>query len=202
MPLHANVFYDDFGATRGVETEVCHGYGREDFWDSSSGRHPFLDLRDTRMTNIILGLGAFLVAGLYTFGIFQIPLLGFGDPLGPRLFPSILAGSLLLIGVALLIEARSIQGKGADLSRLFAYFKSSDFRTITTVVGCTGLYFLTFAPLGYLVSTTILLFGLIFVFHRGSRLVGGSVALVFPTATYFLFAGLFGVPLPSGILPF
>lgn len=68
------------------------------------------------MTNIILGLGAFLIAGLYTFGIFQIPLLGFGDPLVPRLFPSILAGTLLLIGVALLVETRSIQSKRADLS--------------------------------------------------------------------------------------
>lgn len=154
------------------------------------------------MINIVLACTAFLIAGLYTFGIFQIPLLGFGDPLGPRLFPTILAGSLVLIGIALFIEARGVRTKGADLSRLVAYIRGSDFRTVTIVVVWTGLYFLVFTPLGYLVSTTTLLVGLILVFNRGSRLVGGGVALIFPTVTYFLFAGLFGVPLPSGILPF
>lgn len=154
------------------------------------------------MINLALAAASFLIAGLYTFGIFQIPLLGFGDPLGPRLFPSILAGSLVLIGIALLVEGRSLQTLRADHARFTAYVRETDFRIVAAVVVWTGLYFAAFAPLGYLLSTAVFLLGLILTFHRGSRPVGAGVAVLFATGSYFLFAGLFGVPLPRGILPF
>lgn len=153
------------------------------------------------MTNIALGLSAFLIAALYAFGIFQIPLLGFGDPLGPRLFPFILTGALVLVGTALLIEGRSLRTLRADYTRFSAYVRDTDFRIFASVVVWIGLYFLGFAPLGYLLSTTIFLLGLILVFHKGNRLVGTSVAILFAAGSYFLFASLFGVPLPRGILP-
>jgi putative tricarboxylic transport membrane protein len=147
-------------------------------------------------------LGSFLIAGLYSIGIFQIPLLGFGDPLGPRLFPLILAVSLALIGVVLLIEGRGASGTRADFARLSAYFRHSDFRTAAAVIAWTGLYYVAFKPVGYLVSTTVLLFGLMMAFHHGSRLIGAVIAVLFAAGSYFLFFGLFGVPLPRGILPF
>ncbi len=154
------------------------------------------------MTNIALGLSAFLIAALYAFGIFQIPLLGFGDPLGPRLFPSILAISLVLIGIILLIEGRQLRTFRADYTRFVAYVKDTDFRIVFSVILWTGLYFAAFAPVGYLLSTAIFLLGLVLAFHRGSRFAGTTVAILFAAGSYFLFAGLFGVPLPRGILPF
>jgi putative tricarboxylic transport membrane protein len=153
------------------------------------------------MTNIALALVAFLIAALYSFGIFQIPLLGFGDPLGPRLFPSVLAGSLVLIGLSLLILGGNARSACADLKRFSAYLKHTDFRAVAAIVAWTGLYYVAFVPVGYLVSTTILLLGLILAFHRGGRLIGAGVAVLFATGTYFLFSGLFGVALPRGIIP-
>lgn len=154
------------------------------------------------MTNITLGLGAFLIAGLYALGILQIPLLGFGDPLGPRLFPSILSVALVLVGMTLLIEGRSLNSLRADYARFSAYISGTDFRIVASVAIWLGLYFAAFARLGYLLSTAIFLLGLIIVFHKSNRVTGASVAILFATGSYFLFAGLFGVPLPRGILPF
>lgn len=154
------------------------------------------------MTNIALGLTTFLIAGLYTVGILQIPLLGFGDPLGPRLLPSMLAAALAAVGVALLIEGRDLQTLRADYARFSAYVRQTDFRIVASVVIWTGCYFAAFSPIGYLVSTAVFLLGLILVFHRGSRIAGAAVALLFAAGSYLLFSGLFGVALPRGILPF
>lgn len=154
------------------------------------------------MTNIALGVAAFLIAGLYTFGILQIPLLGFGDPLGPRLLPSILAAALAVVGLALIVEGRNLQILRADAARFGAYLRSQDFRVFAAVVAWTALYFAAFKPFGYLLSTAVFLLGLVLVLHRGSRIVGTAVAVLFAVGSYFLFARLFGVPLPRGILPF
>lgn len=154
------------------------------------------------MTNVALGVAAFVVCALYTFGILQIPLLGFGDPLGPRLLPSILAGALGLVGVALIVEGRSLAVLRADAARFRAYLRSQDFRVFAAVVAWTALYFAAFKPFGYLLSTAFFLLGLILTLHRGSRLAGTGVAVLFAVGSYFLFARVFGVPLARGILPF
>lgn len=153
------------------------------------------------MTNLALGSAAFLIAGLYAFGILQIPLLGFGDPLGPRLLPSILTAALTVIGICLLIEGRNLKTLRADYARFSSYIGQTDFRIVASVALWTGFYFAAFSPIGYLLSTTAFLLGLILVFHRGSRIVGATVAVLFAAGSYFLFSGLFGVPLPRGILP-
>lgn len=153
------------------------------------------------MTNVALGLVAFLVAGLYTFGILQIPLLGFGDPLGPRLLPMILTGVLVLVGGALILDGRRASTFRADYARLAGYVRSQDFRTVALVAAWTAAYFALFSPLGYLLSTAAFLLALTFTFHRGSRVTAAIVSILFSAGSYALFSGLFNVPLPRGILP-
>jgi putative tricarboxylic transport membrane protein len=154
------------------------------------------------MTNVALGLTAFLIAGLYTLGILNIPLLGFGDPLGPRLLPSFLAGAMALIGVALIVEGRSLSGIREDWARFRSYLSGQDFRVVAAATVWTGLYFVAFGPLGYLLSTALFLLGMIGLFHRGSKITGAVVSVLFAAISYALFAGIFAVPLPRGILPF
>ncbi|ATN35958.1 hypothetical protein ACO34A_19315 [Rhizobium sp. ACO-34A] len=154
------------------------------------------------MINLSLGLSAFMIAGLYTLGILQIPILGFGDPLGPRLLPGLLAGAMVLIGIALVIEGLKQRDLRTGIARLADYFRDRDFRVTVIVVAWTALYFAVFTTVGYLVATAVFLLGLILAFHRGSRIAGATVSVAFAVGSYFLFAGLFGVPLPSGILFF
>lgn len=154
------------------------------------------------MTNIFLAAMSLLIAGTYALGITQIPLLGFGDPLGPKLLPGFLAGALALVGLALLIEGRSIAGLRTDFARFNSFIRAREFAVVAAVTCWTAFYFATFDYLGYLVSTSIFLTGLMITAHRGRRSVAAAVAFSFSVGSYLLFALLFAVPLPRGILPF
>lgn len=154
------------------------------------------------MTQIALGLSAIVLALLYAIGISQIPLLGFGDPLGPKLLPMFLAGALGIVGLALLVEGRSVAGLSGGFDRFRGFIKSRDFAIVAAVAIWTALYFSAFSYLGYLLSTALFLSVLMALAHRGRRSVAISVALSFSIGSYLLFAQVFGVPLPRGLLPF
>lgn len=154
------------------------------------------------MTQIALGLSAIVLALLYAIGISQIPLLGFGDPLGPKLLPMFLAGAFAIVGLALLVEGRSVAGLRGDFGRFRGFIKSRDFATVAAVAVWTALYFAAFSYLGYLLSTMLFLSVLMTAAHKGRRAVAISVALLFSIGSYLLFALVFGVPLPRGLLPF
>lgn len=154
------------------------------------------------MTSIILGVFALVIAAAYTVGISQIPLLGFGDPLGPKLLPAILAGALVVVGLVLLAEGRVSAGVlGKDFLRLRTFARSREFRAVAGVTVWIALYFAAFHPLGYILSTAAFLSGLMVTFHTGRRSVALVVAISFSIGSYLLFALLFSVPLPRGILP-
>ncbi|ALM82260.1 tripartite tricarboxylate transporter TctB family protein [Bordetella sp. N] len=154
------------------------------------------------MTQLALGVVALIIALIYGWGISQIPVLQFGDPLGPRLFPEVLTVALIVIGIALIVQGRGRAALRADWVRFYRYVRGQDFRVLLTVSIWTGLYFLFFETLGYALATAAFLLGLILRFHRGNRYVGAAVAILFAGGSYLLFAGLFGVPLPAGLLPF
>lgn len=154
------------------------------------------------MTYVFLAATAFFIAGAYWIGITQIPLLGFGDPLGPKLLPSFLAAALVAVGCALLVEGRSIAGLKTDFTRFSTFVRTREFGLIAAVTCWTALYFTTFTYLGYLLSTSLFLTVLMATAHRGNRLVAVTVAISFSVGSYLLFALLFAVPLPRGILPF
>ncbi len=154
------------------------------------------------MTQIALGICALIIAGLYASGISQIPLLGFGDPLGPKLLPMFLVGALVIVALALLVEGRSVAGLKDDFIRIRHFLGSRDFGVVAAVTVWTALYFATFSYLGYVLATSLFLSGLMTAVHRGRRFVAIAVAVPFSICSYLLFALLFAVPLPRGILPF
>lgn len=151
---------------------------------------------------------ALLVGMLYLYGITFIRTLPLGDPLGPKVFPIMLGIGMLLAGALLAFEAwRKVTPKPSRMVTASAKAGTApDTGGISlTVVGVTiwtALYFWSFEPLGYIVSSTLYLFPLAYVFNGRKFLANGLTALLFSLISYLMFTKLLGVRLPSGLLPF
>jgi putative tricarboxylic transport membrane protein len=79
-------------------------------------------------------------------------------------------------------------------------FEGPVIRVLAVVVVWTGLYYLAFEDLGYVLSTSIYLLPLMAWFNRGRWVMNVVSTLVFVLSTYFLFVAL-EVRLPAGVLP-
>lgn len=120
------------------------------------------------------------------------------DPVGPRAFPYLLGGGLLVCAAGLLVEGlvlfrdeEAVAGAGFDIT-------DARYRIAGAVMGWTLAYYAAFGVLGYILATTLFLAGLIYVFDgrrlRTTLLVSPSFAVV----TYYLFNNLLDVFLPAG----
>ena len=72
---------------------------------------------------------------------------------------------------------------------------------ILAITVWTGLYYVAFERLGYIVATAIYLLALMAWFHRGKWVANVLTALLFSGLSYWMFVAL-DVRLPQGILPF
>lgn len=164
-----------------------------------------------------------VLAGVYFWATQQIPSLEIGDPLGPKAFPRLL-GIALLVTAALLAgemwkarkekpppaeEATKVDhsvlasrgGYAGPLSRALAG-TNVEYLVVAGVAVWTGLYFLSFEPLGFMIATTLYLLGLTNFFNRGKWTTNIVTSILFPICGYFLFTKALGVNLARGILPF
>src|SRR5688572_14358550 len=60
--------------------------------------------RTPRMADRVIFVCTLILAGAYWYGTERLPSLEIGDPLGPKAFPRLLAGFLLLTAAILLLE--------------------------------------------------------------------------------------------------
>jgi putative tricarboxylic transport membrane protein len=77
----------------------------------------------------------------------------------------------------------------------------SEFLVVGAVSVWTGLYFLAFEPLGFVVATAVYLLALTVYFNRGKWIANVSTSILFPIATYVMFTKGLGVSLARGVLP-
>lgn len=146
-------------------------------------------------------LAAVLAAvGVYTVVDARGLNVGFGDPVGPRLFPYVIGGAMVLLAVLLAIATRrgdvavGEQGEDVDLT------SPPDWLTLGKLVGILVLNMLLVNTLGWAVTGALLFAGC--AWALGSRtllrdLIVGAVLSV--GSWYFFYVGL-DVPIPPGIL--
>jgi putative tricarboxylic transport membrane protein len=135
---------------------------------------------------IILVLGTvYLVEGI------RIPPPAIGDPLGPRVFPTVLGTAMLACGVVLLL--RPVRRAGRVLERKLLI-------PVLLLAGLLVAYALSLAPLGYPFAT--FLFMVLAARMMGERSLTRSlpIALGFSVGVYLLFTRFLTIPLPSGVL--
>jgi putative tricarboxylic transport membrane protein len=148
-----------------------------------------------------LAITVIVVAAIYLHADYGLRKASLGDPLGPKAFPALVGGGLILSAILLVfetwrkrraLEAKNIEPRGKD-----------DKHVALLLVGMivwTGLYYYVFETVGYPIATPIFLFGLLSYFNTGRYVTNVLVAVCFAAAVYFLFSILLGVPLPTGPL--
>jgi putative tricarboxylic transport membrane protein len=141
-----------------------------------------------------------LVVGLYTIVDARGLNVGFGDPIGPRVFPYLVGTGMVVLAVLLALATaqgavpQAEEGEDVDLTT------PADWVTVGKLVGIMVLNLLLVNLLGWAVTGALLFAGA--AWALGSRtlvrdLIVGAVLSV--GSWYFFYVGL-GVPLTPGIL--
>jgi putative tricarboxylic transport membrane protein len=162
------------------------------------------------MTDKVIVACAVLLAAGYAWMTEQVPTRAFGDPLGPKAFPRLLTA--VLIVAVLLLVAEMIVAKRANQPAAPAPDNAGDGAApglagvhanwvIAAKVAFTGLYFLLFEPLGFVMSSSAYLLAMTMYFNRSSTVANALVSLLLPIACYLVFTRVLGVELARGILP-
>jgi putative tricarboxylic transport membrane protein len=136
-----------------------------------------------------LGLALLALAGLAIWSAQLLVVPFAADPLGPRAFPSVVAGLMGVCGALLLLP------RGAALPAME--------RRIApwALVLVMGAYALLLVPLGFLMATALLAFGVALLFGAGALgalLTGAATSAVL----WALFDRVLDLPLPKGPLGF
>ncbi|GAB2935847.1 tripartite tricarboxylate transporter TctB family protein [Nonomuraea fastidiosa] len=147
-----------------------------------------------------LALVVLLLGVLVVVGTLDVSAAASQLGLGPRFFPMLVGGAMVLIG--LFYVADVLRGGRADPeeSEDVDADAPTDWRTLSLVSGV----FLAFAALldllGWIIGASLLFFGLAVVLGAGHRLRAAGIAVVMGVVTYLLFVKGLGVSLPAGPL--
>lgn len=147
------------------------------------------------------GLAAVLaVVGLYTLIDARGLTVGFGDPVGPRLFPYVIGAGMIVLAVLLAVAtARGDVGEG-EAGEDIDLTSPADWVTVGKLVGILVLNLLLVNLIGWAITGALVFAGC--AWALGSRtlvrdLIVGAVMSV--GSWYFFYVGL-DVPIPPGIL--
>jgi putative tricarboxylic transport membrane protein len=126
----------------------------------------------------------------------RLPEAMLGDPLGPRLWPAVLAGLFLVLGAALLASGRAPSAEGDSPLRR----TPRERLRFWAVVALTILYPALLVPVGYLPATSAVMLATLGLYNPGRWMVNVTVAVGFSAVSYLLFHSLLGVYVPPGFL--
>ncbi|WP_436760093.1 tripartite tricarboxylate transporter TctB family protein [Streptosporangium sp. V21-05] len=186
------------GSASGLESDPASGSGTDARPGTAaegddtgwSWRRPELGL-----AVLVLALGAFVIVGTA-----DVTAAGSTLGLGPRFFPALVGGSMLLIGLFYVVDVlRGGRGDPEDAEDIDPGTRA-DWRTVALV----SVIFLAFAGLldllGWVIAGALLFFGLSVTLGAAHRLRAGVIAIVLSTLTYLVFVRGLGVTLPAGLL--
>lgn len=148
-----------------------------------------------------LGLAALLVVvGAYTFYDATTLRVGFGDPVGPRVFPYVIGTVTVVLGLLLVVvtlRGDVPEGEGGEDVDLR---QPADWLTVLKLVGVLLFTVLTISFLGWAISGAVLFVGA--AWSLGSRTLVRDVivGLVLSVSSWYFFHEGLGVILPAGIL--
>jgi putative tricarboxylic transport membrane protein len=147
------------------------------------------------------GLAAFLaLVGLYTIIDARGLNVGFGDPIGPRVFPYVIGAAMVLLAVLLAIATargdvpQAEEGEDVDLTT------PPDWLTVAKLVGILLLNILLVNLLGWAVTGGLLFAGCAWALGSRTLLRDVLVGVVMAVGSWYFFYSGLGVPLAPGIL--
>ncbi len=156
------------------------------------------------MADRIIFVSMIVLTGVYFWATSQIPTLEIGDPLGPKAFPRLLGGGMIIAAVMLLLEMIKANTEKARAAKTEAS-KSYDITQVKIISGVTvvvAIYFYSFEPLGYAVSTSLFMLVMTNYFNKRKWWTNSLTSVLYGFGSYYAFTQLLGVSLPRGIAPF
>jgi len=153
------------------------------------------------VTDRVIFVCTVIIAVVYLYATTLIPSLEIGDPLGPKAFPRLLGIILLIAAAMLALEMWRDRAKSASARGEGPKFESKVLAVLGCVTVWTGIYYVAFNPLGYIIATAIFLLPMMVYFNRGKWVANVLSAVLFSALTYWMFVKL-DVNLPKGVLPF
>lgn len=148
-----------------------------------------------------LGLAAMLVIiGAYTCYDATTLRIGFGDPVGPRLFPYVIGGMTVVLGLLLVVATLRGDVPAAEGGEDVDLRHPADWGTVLSLLGVLLFTALTISFLGWAVSGALLFIGA--ARTLGSRTLARDVivGVVLSVSSWYFFHEGLGVILPAGIL--
>lgn len=147
------------------------------------------------------GLAAVLaVIGIYTIIDARGLNVGFGDPVGPRVFPYVIGTAMILLAVLLAIATargdvpQAEEGEDVDLTT------PPDWLTVGKLVGILVLNILLVNLLGWAVIGGLLFAGCAWALGSRTLVRDLLVGVVMAVASWYFFYSGLGVPLAPGLL--
>ncbi|MEU1387392.1 MULTISPECIES: tripartite tricarboxylate transporter TctB family protein [unclassified Nonomuraea] len=144
---------------------------------------------------VVLGLGVLVMVGTLDVSAAASQL-----GLGPRFFPMLVGGAMVVIGLFYVIDV--LRGGAGDPEE--SEDVDADAPTDWRSVGLVSGVFLAFAALldvlGWVIGASLLFFGLSVVLGAEHKVRAAVVAVVLGVTTYLLFVKGLGVSLPAGPL--
>ncbi len=140
----------------------------------------------------VTGLLALALGCVIAFFTAQLPDSTMAGDIGPRAFPYISAGVLILCGAGLLVNGKR---------RSPAYYTKEQFKRLALIFGMVIAYVAAMQYLGYRIATFAGLFVLCTMFSQGKGVALWKRAVYAAVVTgvlYVVFVSVFKIPLPGG----
>ena len=151
--------------------------------------------------NKVTGLVSLILGVIYFFATQNLPESAVSDPIGPKVFPTIVAVGMILVGVLLVLKKEVLTEKNKAV-----VIKWPDDKEVVINIAYTcvaGLIFgVILEPVGYLISSFLFMTAMMFITNGLRVIYNCAIGLVFAFSTYGLFFVLLEVSLPRGILAF
>jgi putative tricarboxylic transport membrane protein len=143
---------------------------------------------------------ALLLVGVYTIIDARGLTVGFGDPVGPRVFPYLIGTGMVVLSVLLAVATSRGDVAEAEAGEDIDLTTPPDWLTVGKLLGILVINLLLVNILGWAITGAVLFAGC--AWALGSRTLVRDVivgAVLSVSSWYFFYSGL-GIPLPPGIL--
>ncbi len=147
--------------------------------------------------NKIIGIFGALLAVIYGFSTINATGAGATFLSGTKIFPTMVIILTAVLSAVIFLQDHLGKEKGKKLE--------IDKKVIVTIGKCTVIfviYTLVFEHLGYILSTIVLLIGLLSILNKGKLKQNLIISLAFSVIAYFIFSKLLAISLPPGIINF
>jgi putative tricarboxylic transport membrane protein len=151
-----------------------------------------------KLNDAVFGLLLMLLGGAVLFAIQGYPKIP-GQPVGPALFPGLVAAGLCICGV--LLAAKGLRERKDQPWLAWDDWVRSPRHAVAlaVLIGCILFYIFVANALGFLLTAPLILLALLLVL-RVRPLTAVTVAIVATLLVHFAFYKLLRVPLPWGVL--